>query len=115
MTIPSPLCKSYKSVPLGTLAERKAIEKINKHAEACERAGYDFLPFAIDVCGVLDQRAWDLLQRLAEAYAVTVGLDISHSKSCVRRMVSFGLFRGIAAQLCSIVLSSQPDAPSLHW
>ena len=78
-------------------------------------AGYDFLPFAIDVCGVLDLRAWDFLQRLAEAYAVTVGLDISHSKACVRRMVSFGLFRGIAAQLCSIVLSSQPDSPPLYW
>ena len=115
VTVPSPLCKSYASVPLGVLAEKKAVEKINKHADACEMAGYEFSPFVIDVCGVLDQRAWDLLNRLAEAYAVKVGLAKSHSMSCVRRVVSFGLFRGIAAQLCSVVHSAQLEKPALHW
>ena len=109
VTIVSPMCTSYANINVGELATKKADEKIKKHLAACEQAGYDFLPFAIDTCGVMDARANILLTRLANAYEAISGLADSHSKAICRRRISLCLQRGISTQLTSLVLSDYPD------
>ena len=109
VTVVSPMCTSNARFAPGRLVSEKADSKITKHAEACEQAGFDFLPFAIDVCGIMDSRALALLSRLAQAYAAASGLATSHSKSICRRRISMCLQRGIAAQLSSFMIACRPD------
>ena len=109
VTVVSPMCPSNARFAPGRLVTEKADSKITKHAEACEQAGFDFLPFAIDVCGIMDSRALALLSRLAQAYAAASGLATSHSKSICRRRISMCLQRGIAAQLSSFMIACRPD------
>ena len=73
------MCTSNARFAPVLLVADKAVSKVTKHAEACEQAGFDFLPFAIDVCGIMDSRALALLSRLAQAYAATSGLATSHA------------------------------------
>jgi hypothetical protein len=108
-TIASPMCPSYIALPTGQLAKNKATLKIAKHAAACDNAGFNFQPFSMDTCGILDARASSLLSRFADSYAAISGLAASHSKAICRRRISFSLQRGIAAQLTALAFSDLPD------
>ena len=108
-TIASPMCPTYIALPTGQLAKTKAASKISKHAAACDNAGFNFQPFSMDTCGILDARASSLLSRFADSYAAISGLATSHSKAICRRRISFSLQRGIAAQLTALAFSDLLD------
>jgi hypothetical protein len=73
-------CSDVNVVSLFDPGLQVSDSKITKHAEGCEQeAGFDFLPFAIDLCGTMDTHLLALLSRLAQAYTATSGLATSHS------------------------------------
>jgi hypothetical protein len=103
VTIVSPLsatkAKHSEGQICGKLVATAADSKVGKHQEDCVRSGMEFLPFAIDVCGVTDTSGWQLINRLAERYSLRQGRPYSVSVSLLRRKLSFALHLGIAKQL----------------
>jgi hypothetical protein len=104
VTIPSSLCPSYRSHRLGMTVASKAAAKIKKHGEACASAHYGFQPFALDVCGLLDDGARLFLDRIASSYASRSGQPYSACVATCRRRISFALHRGLGDQLADLLL-----------
>jgi hypothetical protein len=104
VTIPSSLCPSYSSLALGGAVALQAANKIKKHGEACKSAHYEFRPFALDVCGLLDNDARIFLDRVATSYAARSGQSYSYCAALCRRRISFALHRGLGDQLASLLL-----------
>jgi hypothetical protein len=112
VTIVSPLSEARAKKPegrLGKLVDQAAKNKINKHQEACVAAGYDFEPFAVDVCGVVDGAAASLLKRFSSRQAGRTRRAYSYVLSLSRRRISTALHIGIARQFLSAV---QPHTPA---
>ena len=55
----------------GHLVMHAAKEKLCKHATPCHDNGYDFVPFACDVCAILDPQADRLLKRFASRISMS--------------------------------------------
>ena len=116
VTIVSPLSLAKSATAagrdLGKLVQQKAKEKIRKHQEPCTAAGYDFQPFALDVCGVVDSEAASLLKRFSTRQAERMCRPYSYVLSLARRRISTALHIGVARQLLD-ASKSQPHA-DLH-
>jgi hypothetical protein len=113
VTIVNPLSEAKANTSYGSytghLASKAAMDKIIKHADSCSCSGLDFIPFAVDVCGVLDQDAFHFLLRIANAYALRNNMTPKYARSIILRRVSFSLQRSIARQIithCNYVPSS---------
>ncbi len=112
VTIVSPLSQAKSGISqgrdIGKLVDQKAKEKVNKHDQACAAAGYDFQPFAMDVCGVVDDKAAHLLRRFSTRQAERTGRAYSYILALARRRISTALQVGISTQILG---AFQPDKP----
>ncbi len=103
VTVVSPLnlCHVYK--PSGTSPGRAATEaareKIEKHEGNCTAAAKDFVAFAADVCGYLDQDAVELLHRFAHRIGASSGRGFKDALRVCRRKISIAIQAGVALQL----------------
>ena len=120
-TIVSPLSESKSSTKdgneVGFLVNNAANLKMKKHADACSAADLGFTPFAVDVCGVVDLDASNLISRFASAYSKIISKSYAYALQICRRRISFALQIGISAQLsCSSAvrtLSSLKSRPNI--
>ena len=112
VTIVSPLSMAKISHPdgkkLGHIVVEAAAAKIRKHEAACALAGKGFIPFAADVCGLIDKVAFNLLNRLASSYAALQSKPYSYGLEICKRRLSFAIQLGIARQLIPQNLLSTP-------
>ena len=81
-----------------------AKKKWNKHLAPCQQAHFDFMPFAVDVCGLIDWAAVSLLKRIACKYSEITLKSYAECVSIVRRRISFAIQSGVARQLSRAVL-----------
>jgi len=89
--------------------------KINKHKRACEASGKEFIPFALDTCGITDLNAWKLMSRFATRIADRQGRSYSYVANIVRRRVSFALQMGMARQRICLGVSTSDDWNSSNY
>lgn len=102
-----------KQVPLGKALADAANNKIKSHREACAQNGLDFCPFAVDVCGFIEESAADLLKRMASRIAEHSGRSFKSTwNQCVRRM-SVAIQLSVARQL--VPLWRVPHAGDASW
>jgi hypothetical protein len=110
VTIVSPLSMAKSVLPEGRvpgfLAKDAAKRKIEKHALACTRAEFEFIPFALDVCGAADKDGWDLLQRLSHKWSEHMGKPYAYALSLARRRISFAVQLGVSRQLSPLLCSN---------
>ncbi len=103
VTVVSPLNLSTVFKPAGKYPGRAAAEaargKIEKHEINCTAAAKDFVPFAADVCGYLDQDAVELLHRFAHRIGVRSGRGFKDAWRSCRRRISIAIQAGVALQL----------------
>jgi hypothetical protein len=104
VTIASPLSEAKAGTSNGTipgqLAAAYARAKFKKHYNACVLDGKMFLPFALDVCGIIDASANELIQHIAYHQSKNIlGRSYSEAVSYCRRRISFALHLGVARQL----------------
>ncbi len=78
--------------------------KTNEYNLACIENGLVFLPFAVDVCGILQSDASHFVQRLADSIASRTGSALSLSVSFVRQRLSCVRFRAVAMQLVPLLV-----------
>ena len=109
VTIVFNLSPSYigTSAKPGKCVAAAAKEKIKKHEAACLHYHYDFTPFAVDVCGVHDEAAIELIQRLATSYQATSSKPFSMCLSICNRRVSFAIQVAVANQLMVHIYNSR--------
>jgi hypothetical protein len=93
VTIPTPLCASYGSKPIGQLVKIKAAEKKRKYDVACDNANIAFRPFTLDL----------FLNQLASGMSSNSGTSYSYSVAMCRRRISFALQWGIGYQLSPLL------------
>ena len=120
ITIVSPLSDSKSTLrdgkDVGFLVTKAAENKILKHSDACSSADLGFIPFALDVCGVIDLAALYLLSTFASAYSKNLSKSYVYALHICRRRISFALQTGISRQLSSVGLippsRSRPFCPT---
>ena len=109
VTIVSPLSDSRSTNlfgrTLGACLLNQANLKNNKHLRPCADAGYDFLPFAVDVCGMVSQAAYQLLQLFARRGEAHLHRPYSELIATSRRRISCAVQLGVADQLLSYHVS----------
>ncbi len=112
-TVVSPLTPSKldkrQGKDLGRAAADAAEEKIKKHKEACTDASRMFTPFAVDVCGIMDQDASDLLQRFAGRIGQQTGRGFNDALNLCKRRLSFAIQLSVARQLVSLFRLMRED------
>ena len=90
---------------VGKKAQEAQANKIRKHLEPCEDAGFGFKPFAADVFGVLADDALKFLNRLITRI-VRENIYPEHLASAIcYRKVSLAIQLGVARQVVSAVYS----------
>ena len=104
ITVASPLSHSRCSKAIGAVVLEAAKKKWNKHLAPCQQAHFDFMPFAVDVCGLIDWAAVSLLKRIACKYSEITLKSYAECVSIVRRRISFAIQSGVARQLSRAVL-----------
>jgi hypothetical protein len=107
VTIVSPLSQA-RSVTLcgrvlGACMLHQATLKMDKHLAACNDAGYEFLPFALDVCGLVSTDSYRLLQKFARRSEAQLRRPYSELIASNRRRVSCAIQIGVADQLLNQV------------
>jgi hypothetical protein len=109
VTIVSNLSPSYIGTTPnpGKCVTAAAKEKVKKHAEACRHHHLDFIPFAVDVCGVFDEAAQDLIDRLATSYHTRSSKPFSMCMSICSRRISFAVQLAVANQLMVPIYNSR--------
>lgn len=113
MTVVSPLSQAkadgnaYKL--LGQLVRHSANKKNEEYLATCQAHGMEFLPFAVDVCGMIDKTAAELLQRFASGMAQRQGKTYSYTIALCRRKISFAIQHSVARQLVSLHYQSGDD------
>jgi hypothetical protein len=103
ITVVSPLSEAMVTKShgqqLGAYVSERATAKSNKHAPHCHASSLGFVPFAVDVCGMLDEAAVGLIELLAIRYAARKGGAPERALSLCRRRISVGLYIGVSRQL----------------
>ena len=89
---------------LGAIVLEAAKEKWEKHLRPCQQAHFDFMPFAVDVCGLVDWTAATLIKRIACKYAEITLKSYAECMNIVRRRISFAIQVGVARQLSRAAL-----------
>ncbi len=118
VTVVSPLSASKSRTKDGTevgyLVKKAARDKREKHEGPCNLAAYDFLPFAVDVCGIVESSGSLLLRRFATRYSTRLSLPYSYALSLCRRRISLAIQLGVARQLRPSLFLS-PGKPDSHY
>lgn len=114
VTIVSPLSHAKSMTPAGRILGKTLLsavaEKFYKHGQPCTELGKEFIPFALDSCGLTDHNAWKLMSRFATRMADRQGKSYSYLVNIVRRRISFALQVSLSRQLLRL------NAPSaLDW
>ena len=78
---------------------------MTKSHEACERAGYKFVPACVEVLGSWHPVAQDLIKRLGKALAITVGREAEETTRFLFQRLSIALAKGN----CGLILSRVPS------
>jgi hypothetical protein len=104
ITVASPLSPSRCTKAIGAIVLEAAKDKWDKHLAPCLQAHFDFMPFAVDVCGLIDWAAVSLLKRIACKYSEITLKSYAECVSIVRRRISFAIQSGVARQLSRAVL-----------
>jgi hypothetical protein len=109
VTLISSLCPSHIGAVAnpGKAVLESAKLKINKHQEACRSQSLEFIPFAVDVCGVHDDTAKELLSRFATAYHARSSKPFSMCMSICYRRISFAIQTAVANQLTMLIYASR--------
>jgi hypothetical protein len=100
VTVVSPI-KAHMPVNfvVGKDAKTAEHEKFRKHEDACREAGYEFIPFAVDIFGGLAPEALKLLRLIASNLEVTKNCSRNVALNIVFRRISFSIHLGVARQL----------------
>jgi hypothetical protein len=107
VTVVSPLPKSLPAtLVIGKAASDAELGKDNKYLVECERAGYGFQPFAVDVFGSIGPSSLKFLCRLASAFSRFTNKPYSYALSLCYRRISFSIHLGVARQLTPFLLPS---------
>ena len=104
ITVVSPLSAARCDMSLGKAVMDAAKNKADKHLLPCAAAHYGFMPFAVDVCGLIDWVAASLIKCIGCKYAENSHKSYSEGVSIVRQRLSFALQVGIARQLAYVAL-----------
>jgi len=109
VTIISNLCPSNigSSAKPGKAVEVSQAKKVAKHEKACMENNLDFVPFAVDVCGVHGSVAIDLLHRLATAYQARSMKPFSQCLTFCYRRISFAIQTAVANQLSLLIYGTR--------
>ena len=89
---------------LGEVVAAAAKNKVDKHLLPCAAAHYGFVPFAADVCGLIDWAAASLIKCIGCKYAEIFHKSYSEGVSIIRQRLSFALQMRIARQLSYVAL-----------
>ena len=107
VTVTSPLSaaksRTLMGRVVGKLAVSKAVDKCHKHLASCSSAGYGFTPFAVDVCGIMEESGYHLIERFATRIADYKGYPFYYALSLCLRRISFAVQLGIARQLSPLL------------
>jgi hypothetical protein len=103
VTIVSSLCSSHLNKSLYVPVDSANDRKIQKHAENCTLAHYEFSPLSFDVCGLLSESSHTLIKRASRAAALRTGLSDSYQLNLFRRHISMAIQIGVAMQLSALV------------
>jgi len=103
ITVVSPFADSRKEKREGRIPGAAAFTAANlkdkKHADNCKANGLEFIPFAVDVCGMMDRRAYNLIKRFASKIASIEARPYSYTLSICLRRISLAIQLGTARQL----------------
>jgi hypothetical protein len=104
ITVVTALTPARCNKQLGAIVLEAAKEKWEKHLRPCQQAHFDFMPFAVDVCGLVDWTAATLIKRIACKYAEITLKSYAECMNIVRRRISFAIQVGVARQLSRAAL-----------
>ena len=100
VTVVSPLVSSRQpEIVVGDAAQKAEDRKIEKHAVACEDAGYGFRAFAVDIFGVIAKESTLLLKRVCEKMIRETCCAPYKAMSICQRRISMAVQIGVARQL----------------
>ena len=92
VTVVSPLVTNNQAeIVVGHSAQQAERRKHEKHAAACEAAGFGFLAFAVDVFGVLAPEAKELLKRVYQKIIRETGMAPHKAISICQRRISISV------------------------
>jgi hypothetical protein len=107
VTVVSPLspakAETTEGWSLGRTLLNAVKEKRKKHESACSLSGMTFIPFGVDVLGLVDEAAWDLITRMASRQARRSKMPFSQVLCVYRRRISFAIQLGVARQLAPLL------------
>jgi hypothetical protein len=87
----------YKGLEDTTAASNASSKKRGKHDETCHAAHKDFIPFAVDVCGMVGEAAIAfLLKHITVGYATFTGRTYAFVMSLCHDKISFPIQLGSA-------------------
>ena len=100
VTIVSPIVTNNQpNIKVGDAAQRAEQAKYDKHAQACDTAGYGFNAFAMDVFGVRGKQSNILLERVIEKMSRETCCPKYKSQAICHRRISMALQLGVSRQL----------------
>ncbi len=103
VTVVSPLSaaksKTQEGKQLRALVNKTAADKCSKHKPPCHSAGKEFIAFAVDVCGMVEDSGARWLENLATFYSKRTSRSFPYALSLCRRRVSLAIQLGVARQL----------------
>ena len=100
VTVVSPIVSNRQpEIIVGEAAQKAENMKIEKHAEACDHAGYGFKAFAVDVFGVIANESSELLKRVREKMMRETCCAKYKAISICQRRISIAVQIGVARQL----------------
>jgi hypothetical protein len=100
VTIVSPINAHMPATFTPGKEARQAEEaKYDKHLLPSNCHGYNFVPFAADIFGILAPDARTMLTRIASMHEVSRGLSRHVAKQFVFRRINFAIHLGVARQL----------------
>jgi hypothetical protein len=107
VTVVSPLSAAKADSPdcriPGYLAMDAAKTKVKKHEQPCKDAFLGFKPFAVDVCGMVDPIAYEMLERFATGIALHENRPYGYVLSYIIQRMSFAIQLGVARQLVPLL------------
>ena len=99
VTVVSPIRTTQQEIVVGDTAQKAEDMKIEKHAAACEAAGFGFKPFAVDIFGVIAKESSLLLKRVCEKMIRETCCAPYKAIAICQRRISLAVQLGVARQL----------------
>ena len=104
VTVASPFCPSHvdeAAAQAGAAMEKACKRKVRETAEACQREGIVFLPFALETLGGLHKGAITQVKLIATALARSKGVDEGEATGQLFGRLSLNLMKSNALMLSS--------------